>query len=365
MIRNRFTFAILLSALLVLLSFSGVHSQEIKTLKDIKTTSVKNQANSGTCWSFAVVSMIESELMRLGKGEYDISEMYFARMAYLTKAERYFRLQGHLNFGGGGQAHDVFDVWKKWGIVPEDAYSGLVDGATRHDHSEMDAVLVKIMEITQNPDIEGGDTKWKAAIDSVLNIYLGRVPNEFEYKNKRYTPQSFAKETGINPEDYIEITSFTHHPFYSKFVLEVPDNWSSGIYYNIPENELMLIIENALMNGYTVAWDGDVSDDVSFSANNGIAKLENDDNQVTPEIRQQNFDNFSTTDDHLMLLTGIGKDETGKKFFLTKNSWGTNKGNKGYWWMSENYIRMKTIAIMVNRKCVPDDIAVKAGILNK
>jgi bleomycin hydrolase len=223
----------------------------------------------------------------------------------------------------------------------------------------MDAVLSSIMHAVVDPAMEKPDYKWKAAIDSVLDIYLGKVPADFTFKGKSYTASSFATSLGINPDDYIELTSYSHHPFYSTFVLEVPDNWSSGSYYNVPLDELIKVMENSIEMGYTFAWDGDVSGEVSFSANDGIAKMANDDVSVSQEDRQDAFDHFITTDDHLMHITGLGKDETGKVYFLTKNSWGDNKAKKGYWWMSENYVRMNTIAIMVHKDVIPTELAAK------
>jgi bleomycin hydrolase len=360
--RFRFLLILFLALWLVSQPVAGLHAQEIKTIKSLPATSVKNQANSGTCWSFATLALIESELLRMGKGDYNFSEMYVARMAYITKAERYLRLQGNVNFGPGGQAHDVFDVWKTYGIVPDTIYTGLINDATRHDHTEMDAALLALVQSLKDGK-KGLDKDWKRSVEAILDSYLGNLPDKFKYNGKEYTPLSFSKELEINPADYIEITSFTHHPFYSQFVLEVPDNWASGIYYNIPLDELMQIIEYSINNGYTVAWDGDVSDKGGFGSEKGIASLDNDKKTVTPEKRQDAFDDFSTTDDHLMLITGLGTDEAGNNYYFTKNSWGPSRAINGYYWMSENFIRLKTICIMVNRNAVPDEIAKKMGLV--
>jgi bleomycin hydrolase len=359
--KNRRMISLLLTGCFLLISLCA-GAQEIKATKELPATPVKNQANSGTCWSFAAVSLIESELIRMGKGEHDLSEMYFVWMAYLSKADRYFRLQGENNFSGGGQAHDVTDVWSLYGGLPEDAFSGLLKGSTKHDHMEMDAVLAALMKTVVNPEIEKPDTKWRQAYDSVLSIYLGKIPFEFTADGKKYSSQSYARSLGIYSGDYIELTSFTHQPFYRKFVLEVPDNWSAGLYYNLPLDELIQVMVYALENGYTFSWDGDVSGPVSFGANNGIALMSDEATVVSQEQRQQAFDQFITTDDHLMHITGLGSDENGRRYFLTKNSWGTSKGNKGYWWMSENYLRMNTICIMLHKNALPEDVAVKLGL---
>ena len=355
----RSTLITLMLSLLLGMSVTVCTAQEIKSIKELPATSVKNQANSGTCWSFATVSFLESELLRKGAGEYDLSEIFFVHAAYPVKAERYVRLQGHNNFGGGGQAHDVLNVWISKGALPEEAYTGLVGDAKMHDQLEMDAILSGYMKTVVDPGISPPDKKWRAAIDSILNIYIGKVPERFEYNKKNYTSTTFAETLPINPDDYIELTSFTHHPFYGTFVLEVPDNWSAGSYYNVPLDELIEVMKYSIEQGYTFVWDGDVSGDVSFGANEGIAKLDNEKRTVDQETRQEGFDNFITTDDHLMHITGMGEDDKGNTYFLTKNSWGDARGINGYWWMSENYVRLNTIAIMVHRNAIPEGIANK------
>lgn len=356
-------FSLLLAVLLILFSAPVLLAQQIKTEISLKTTPVKNQANSGTCWSFSVVSMIESELLRTGKGQYDLSEMYIVHHAYPAKADRYLRLGGKASFGAGGQGHDVFDMMIQYGMVPEEAYSGLLKGKEKHDHMEMDKVLTEQMKsaVTAGEKATPG-SHWRTAIDSILNAYLGEIPKTFEYKGKEYTPESFAASLGINPGDYIELTSYSHHPFYQSFVLEVPDNWAQGRYYNVPLEDLMRVMKNSLAQGYTFAWDGDVSGDVSFSRNEGIARLSDDSTRVTQDVRQAAFDEFITTDDHLMHISGLGKDEKGNTYFLTKNSWGENKGDKGYWWLSENYVRMNTIAIVIHKSALPADLRLKLGL---
>jgi bleomycin hydrolase len=352
---------LILASAAVLLTTINLQAQEVKTEKSLKATEVKNQANSGTCWSFATLSLMESELLRLGMGEWDLSEMFVVRMAYADKADRYVRLNGKANFSGGGQAHDVLDVMRKYGLMTEAAYSGLLAGQTRHDHMEMDGVLSDIM-LSERPKNAAPDCYWRYSIDSVMDVYLGAEPSSFEVKGKTTAPEKFSADLGLKLEDYIEITSFSHHPYFTQFVLEVPDNWSAGSYYNVPLEDLMRIMTYAIDQGFTFAWDGDVSGEVGYAQNNGIAKNSDDLQTITQESRQLAFDNFTTTDDHLMHITGYGRDKNGTKYFLTKNSWGDNKGNKGYWWLSENYVRTNTIAIMLHKDAVPADLKGKLGL---
>lgn len=326
----------------------------------IPSTSVKNQNNSGTCWSFATTSFIESELLRMGKGEYDLSEMFFVYQAYLSKADNYVRLKGLANFGEGGQAHDVMEVLRVAGAMPEIVYTGLTGGDTLHDHGKMSSYLLAILkEIVKQdkPDVRKTDI-----LKSILNICLGKPLDEFEYKGKKYTASRFAKENlGINPNDYIEITSFTHHPYYKSFRLEIPDNWAGAMYYNVTMEDLMKIIHHALKQGYSVCWDGDVSEK-NFKHKKSYADIEKGE-KVTAENRQLLFDNFLTTDDHLMHLIGTAKDENGKTYFTIKNSWGTKTNETGgLLYMSEDFAALKTVAIMIHKNALPKDIKEKIGI---
>ena len=359
---------------------SKVDQYEFTMVYQVETTPVKNQSRTGTCWSFATTSFVETELMRMGKGEYILSPMWNVRYTYLPKAENYVRYNGLTNFGEGGQAHDVINVIKKYGFVPEEIYKGMNIGEEQYNNGELDAVLKAIVDAV-NKDKGGKITPvWSQVIESTLNIYLSAPPKEFTYQGKTYTPKSFAESTGFYPDDYVELTSYTHHPFYTKFDLEVPDNWSKDQYYNVPIDDLMKIIDTALAKGYSVAWDGDVSEK-SFSRKKGIAiipvdeetsddaKKEDDDKDqpasektVTQETRQQAFDNRTTTDDHLMHITGLAKDQNGDVFYYTKNSWGTkDKKYDGYWYMSVPYVRLKTIAIMVHKNVIPAEIKTKLG----
>jgi len=351
----------------------------------LQVTPVKDQSATGTCWSYATTSFIESELLRTTKDTFDLSEMFFVRKAYETKALQYVRLHGTANFGQGGQAHDVMNVIRKYGMITDAAYSGLANGQTKPSHAELEAVLTAMVSaISKNPAGKLSP-EWMNAISGVLDVYLGKVPSTFGKSNT--SPPEFAKK--INPDDYIEITSYSHHPYYSSFTLEIPDNWSGDTYYNVPLEELIQIMDNALSKGYTIAWDGDVSDK-GFSHKNGVAivpevSIENmpaterskwdkltekerraqfytfekpvPEKNITQEIRQAAFDNFSATDDHLMHITGTATDQNGKRYFRTKNSWAADSNTDGgYLNMSEAYARLNTIAIMIHKDAVPKDI---------
>ncbi len=350
-------------------------------VKEIKTTPVKDQGKTGTCWSFATMSFIETELIRLGKGEHILSPMWNVRFTYLPKAINYIRYGGQTNFGMGGQAHDVMNVIKEYGIVPNVIYDGMKINEEGYNNGELDNVLKAVVDAVNKG--RKLTPRWQEVIDATLNIYLGEPVKEFNYNEKIYTPKSFTESLGFNADDYVEITSYNHHPFYSQFDLEIPDNWTKDKYYNVPVEDLMKIIDNAIENGYSVAWDGDVSEK-EFDKKKGYAivpekeessEAENDDNEkekelkpviekvVTQQMRQETFNNHTTTDDHLMHITGIAEDQTGARFYYTKNSWGTkDKKYDGYWYMSVPYVRLKTIAIMVHKDAIPADIKVKLGL---
>lgn len=355
---------------------------EFTMVYQVAATPVKNQAKTGTCWSFATTSFVESELIRMGKGEHILSTMWNVRFAYPPKAVNYVRYGGSTNFGMGGQAHDVMKVIKEHGFVPENVYEGKNIGEKEHNHGEMDAALKSFADVVIRK--KGGKISpiWMNAFESILNVYLGIPVKEFQYQDKMYTPKSFVETMGFNPDDYVEVTSFNHYPFYTSFDLEVPDNWSKDKYFNIPIDDLMYVIDNALENGFSIAWDGDTSEK-SFDKKKGIAIIpidedeedpasegeEKNDDQlkkekiVTQQMRQETFDNQTTTDDHLMHIVGLAKDQNGTKYYYTKNSWGTkDKKYGGYWYMSESYTRLKMIAIMVHKNAIPQEIKSKLGL---
>jgi bleomycin hydrolase len=359
----------------------------------LPATPVKDQYRSGTCWSFSGLSFLESEMLRLGKPEVDLSEMFIVWYTYSVKAKKHVRLHGNLNFAAGGAFHDVTNMIKKYGIVPETVYNGLKYGEEKHVHGEMDDLLKKSVDAVVENKNRKLSTAWHDAIDAMLDSYLGEIPQKFEYQGKQYTPQSFASDyVGLNMDDYVEVTSYTHHPFYSKFILEVPDNWSWDEVYNVPLNEMEEIIDYSLKNGYTVAWAADVSEKGFATSNKGIAVLpeiptiemndaeiarwealpEKDkekelyeldkpvkEKQVTQEMRQVAFDNFQTTDDHGMHIVGTAKDKQGKTFYKVKNSWGDYNKFKGYFYASKPYVNYKTMSIMVHKDGIPQNIREK------
>ncbi|MRT92471.1 aminopeptidase C [Ancylomarina sp. 16SWW S1-10-2] len=365
------------------------------SVSDIPTTGVRNQESTGTCWTFATTSFIETELIRLGAGNIDLSEMFTVRHAYTQKALKYFRLHGKGNFSEGGQAHDVLNVVKEFGFVPETAYSGNQYGSEFNIHQEMvKSTKAMLDEIIKNPN-RTITPVWQKSVNGVFDTYMGATPEKFDNNGQTITPVEYMKETGFNPNDYIELTSYSHHPYYKEMDLEIPDNWSHDLYYNLPIDELMAVIDNALTNDYSVCWDGDVSEK-GFSHRNGVAILPAVDTKdmtnseiekwdamsakekkaslykfdkpraekkVDQTLRQATFDNYKTTDDHLMHLTGIVKDQNGTRYYKTKNSWAKNSNKMGgYLNMSEAYVRLKTVAIMVHKDAIPAELKAKLGL---
>jgi bleomycin hydrolase len=337
-------------------------SYEFQTIKDIESYPVISQDQTGTCWSYSTTSFLESEIIRLTGKKIDLSEMYNVRNTYTKKADNFVMRQGKAQFGEGGLAHDVINSIKEFGIVPQSIFTGLEASEEKHNHAEMEAILTGMLnEVVKNPG-KKLSTKWKLAVNAVLDVYLGTNPSEFTFEGKKYTPKSFLTYTKVNPKDYVSITSFTHEPFYTSFVLNVPDNFSNGSFYNIPLNELIQNIDNALDKGFTLALDCDVSE-ATFSGKNGIAVIpENTEDEktilteiktekmITPEYRQQLFENYTTTDDHLMHIVGKAKDQKGNIYYIVKNSWGTKSGKDGYIYMSVPYLKLKTISILLHKE---------------
>tara|TARA_R110002049_G_scaffold22979_6_gene81531 strand:+ start:891 stop:1988 length:1098 start_codon:yes stop_codon:yes gene_type:complete len=353
--------------LLCTLYTTAQEAYKFTEIVDLETTPVISQGVTGTCWSFSTSSFLESEIIRLTGKQIDLSEMYTVRNTYPKKAENFVMRQGKAQFSEGGLAHDVINSVREYGLVPQEAYNGLLGTNTSHNHAEMVAVLEAMVKTyAANPGRKLSDN-WTKAIAAVLDVYLGKNSNSFSYNGKQYTPASFLKMTKIVPENYTTITSFTHAPFYKSFILNIPDNWSNGSMYNVPLDEMIQAIDHALKNGFTVELDCDVSER-TFSSKYGVAVIPaNSENNtkalegiypelnITQEYRQAEFENFTTTDDHLMHITGILKDQDGTIYYKVKNSWGTDESriaNGGYVYFSEAYMRLKAISIMVHNDAI-------------
>jgi len=348
---------------------------------NLGTTSVKTQGSSGTCWSYSTNSFLESEMIRLGKQPVELSQIYSARNVYVDKGVNYVRMHGAITLGDGGALHDVINMYKKYGTVPREVYTGLNYGTDKNKFGEMAALIEGVLAaVVKNPNGEL-TPNWQKAYTAVIDSYLGKVPDNFNYKGKNYTPQSFAKEVvGINPDDYVEMSSFTTSPYYQKTTMMVPDNWSLDQVYNVKVNDMTDVIDNALKKGYTVAWATDVSEK-SFSWKNGVAYVPTkkfddmtaeekadmfngpkSEPEITPEMRQAAFDNYATTDDHGMHIIGLAKDQTGKEYYIVKNSWGETNDYKGFLFVTKNFVKYKTTALLVNKGGIPTEIAKKLGV---
>lgn len=353
-----------ISILLLSLIYVGfANAQYTFTEKNkIKCTAVKSQDKTGTCWSFATSSFVESELMRQHSNQsYDLSEMYIVRKIYEDKAQNYMLRQGKANFSQGSLAHDMLRIAAIHGTIPESAYSGKAQGEAKHDHGELESAIKGYLDGVLKSKRKSN--RWRKGVSALLDIYLGEVPLQFTYKGMTYKPADFSQKYRLDLDNYVHITSFSHHPFYDRFILELPDNYSNGSYFNLPINELQNAVDHAIQNGYSVAWDGDVSED-GFDARKGLAVLpeqgveayfENPSKEklVTQQNRQEAFENFSTTDDHLMHIVGISHDQKGNKYYLIKNSWGEISDYKGYLYMSEAYFKMKTVSVSLHKEGLP------------
>ena len=388
-------------ALAGLMAFGATAQNEegfvFTTVKENPITSIKNQNRAGTCWCYSSLSFIEAELLRMGKGEYDFSEMYIVHNTYLDRADKAVRTHGDISFSQGGSFYDVLYGMEKFGLVPEaEMRPGVMYGDTLSNHTELSAVsdavvaaIAKGRHSKLQSDNEG-NMLWKKAIEAIHDSYLGVRPEKFTYNGKEYTPKSFYESTGLNASDYVSLTSYTHHPFYSSFVLEIQDNWRWAQSYNLPIDEFMEVFDNAIMEGYTIAWGSDVSE--SGFTRNGIAvmpdaekaqelsgsdmahwlklspaeKKLNDKPQpqkwCTQEERQLAYNNWETTDDHGMVIYGIAKDQMGNEYYMVKNSWGEAGTYKGIWYASKAFARYKTMNIVVHKNAIPKDIRKKLDI---
>jgi aminopeptidase C len=368
------------------------------TVKELPITSVKNQNRAGTCWSYSGVGFLEAEALRMGKGEYDFSEMFIVHNTYLDRADAAVRTHGDVSFSQGGSFYDVIYALKNFGLVPEEEMRpGVMYNDTLSNHNELTAVSDAVVAAIAKGKLQKLQTDadkqplWKKAIEAIHDIYLGKRPEKFTYKGKEYTPKTFAASTGLNPDDYVSLTSFTHHPYYEQFVLEIQDNWRWGRSWNLPLDEFMQVMDNAIATGYPIAWGSDVSEQgftrdgvavipdiekVQEMSGSDMAhwlklKPEEKKNMInkpqpqkwcTPEERQEAYDNWETTDDHGMLIYGTAKDQEGNEYFMVKNSWGKSGKYDGLWYASKAFVRYKTINILVHKNALPKDIAKKLGI---
>lgn len=399
--RIKFTFGMLILALALLvpqlLRAQETEKKEPKgyiftPTKEIPHTPVANQFRSGTCWSFSGLALLEAEILRTKGKIVDLSEMFVVRHAYAEKAKKYVRLHGNLNMAAGGGFSDVMMAASRYGLMPEQAYPGLVIGEEKHVHGEMDEVFKAYVDAVIKNKSRKLTPVWHKGFEALLDTYLGTLPQSFQWEGKSYDAKSFAAAMGIRPEDYIELSSYTHHPFYQPFAIEIPDNWMWSLCYNLPMDELMQVLDNAIEKGYTVAWAADVSEK-GFSWKNGLAVVPEEERndlsgtekerwealtpaerqksiysfeqivpekKITQQMRQLTFDNYETTDDHGMLITGTATDQMGNKFYKVKNSWGTDDHvYKGYLYASIPYVQLKTISIMVHKDAIPKAIMKK------
>ena len=387
------------------LCFSSINAQEAKeekkaeegfvftTIKENPITSIKNQNRSSTCWSFSSVAFLESELLRQGKGEFDLSEMFIVHHTMEDRAVNYVRYHGDASFSPGGSFEDMVVCYEKYGMVPQDAMPGIMYGDSLPVHNELDAVAGAYVEAIGKGKFSKLTPVWKNGLRSIYDTYLGECPKEFNYNGKTYTPRTFADEVlKLNMNDYISLTSYTHHPFYTQFNVEVQDNWRNALSYNLPIEELMEVMDNAVRKGYTFAWGSDVSEQgftrdgiaVFPDASKGAELTGSDmahwlglsaadkrkeltskplpEVTVTQEMRQTAFDNWETTDDHGMLIYGLAKDQKGKEYFMVKNSWGEAGKYKGIWYASKAFVAYKTMNILVHKDAIPSKIAKKLGL---
>ncbi len=347
--------------------------------KNVECTSIKNQASSGTCWSYSGISFLESEMIRMGKKPMDLSEIFIVRNAYVERAKQYILWSGNTGWGDGAELHDVLQMFKKYGTVPQEVYGGLQYGATKNDFDEMQNILKAILEATiKNPNgkISPAAT---IAFQSTLDAFLGKAPEEFIYQGKKYTPKSFSDEViGINADDYIELSNYPDYTYYTQFVLPMPDNWSHSQAYNVKMEEITQIIDNALNNGFSVAWSTDVSEPY-FSWKNGVAFVPDMNlNEITKEtklfdkilpeksitetLRNEALNNLSTTDDHGMHIIGFAKDQNGKEYYIVKNSWGESNDYQGFLYVTKAFVQYKSTSIVVHKNAITQEIKKKLKI---
>lgn len=351
----------LILALWLFIAYTGFSQDEKEIFiieKEVAHLPVISQGNTGTCWSFATTSLLESEIIRKGFAETDLSEMYFVYFGYINKVKQFLFYQGNNNFGQGGQAHDVMDVVREKSISTFGEFPGnKIDGKYQH-RTLVNELKTEVSTLNKNG--EDFNVENLKSVDSILKSQIGKVPQKIKTDEGKYSPEELAEIFEINSAEYVEISSYNHHPFYKQFVLEVPDNWAHGLYYNVPVDELMEIMYSALNNGFSICWDGDTSEK-NFSHKKGKADLpEKQIGKVDQKLRQETFLNRTTTDDHLMHIVGLSKDAAGRNCFYTKNSWGADSNSYGgYLHMTDDYVRLKTMAILVHKDAIPENIRQK------
>ena len=364
-------------------------------MKEIPITSIKNQSRSGTCWDYSTLSYFEAEILKKSGKTYDLCESFVANKTYMDRAIQVVRLHGDCQFAQGGSAYDVYYVLKNYGICPENAMPlpGTLYGDTLNNFNEFFSIMSPYVDAVATNKAKKISNQWKVGLQGILDAYLGKCPTEFTYEGKKYTPKSFAASLGLNMDDYVSITSYTHRPFYTEFPVEVQDNWRNGTSWNVPMDEMMRIIDNAIEQGYTVAWGGDVSEDgftrqgLAYAIDNKKQSLAGSDmahwlklsatakksaldslgckvQEIVPtqQMRQERYDNWELTDDHGMLIYGVAKDQNGKEYYMVKNSWGETGEYKGIWYMTKTFIAANTMDYMVNKNAIPKDIRKKLGI---
>jgi aminopeptidase C len=370
-------FIITLSAILC----AGVTAQNEKkgyvftTVDSLGITSVKDQANSGTCWSFSSIGFFESELLRLGKGEHDLAEMFVVHKTMEDRAKAAVRLHGDIEFAQGGSFYDVVYCWKNYGMVPQEVMPGIMYKSDRINHTELTAVAKAYVDALAKGNLKKLSDVWQKGFSGIYDAYIGECPEKFTYNGKEYTPQSYAESLGLNMDDYVSLTSYTHHPFYEQFVIEIQDNWRWGLSYNLPLDEFMAVMHNAIKTGYTFAWGADVSETGFLRSKPAVCVIPSEEDKenkilrepgeemtITQEMRQEAYDNWETTDDHGMQIFGIAKDQNGKEYFMVKNSWNTTAGNNGIWYASDAYVAYKTMNILIHKDAIPKKIAKKLGL---
>ena len=396
--KRHFLFAVALSLLAGSAAAQGTAGEAKKdtlaftTIKENPITSIKDQNQSGTCWCFSTLSFLEAELLREGKGEYDLCESFVVYKTMIDRAERAVRTHGDVSFAQGGSFYDVIYCLKNYGIVPQEAMAapGSLYGDTLFNHNELDAVATAYVKAIAKGNHRKLTPCWKKGLEGIYDTYVGELPTEFEVNGKKYTPKSYAESLGLNLDDYVSLTSFTHYPFYDKFVIEVPDNWRWAESYNLPLDEFMEVMDYAVREGYTFAWGADVSepgfgrdgvarvplaagkkdltgsDAARWTGTDGkaeaVVKASDDEQTITQEMRQEAYDNWQTTDDHGMVIYGLAKDQKGNEYFMVKNSWGKYGKYKGIFYASKPYVAYKTMNILINKKAIPSKIAKKLGI---